>query len=208
MMKSNEETNRRSFLKVFAGSPLLRCAAVPGMLLGKASAASAAESPATAFEITTPAQALNVFDLEDVARRNLPPAHFADLAIGVEADGTVRANREGFAKFQLRARRLVDTSRIDSSVTLFGTTWPTPMVLSPVSSLRAFHPEGDLAVARAARARNHLQILSTLGYRICGGCDFRAGSARSGSSSIPPSTGTSPRRWSSAPRPRDVRSSR
>jgi 4-hydroxymandelate oxidase len=35
-------------------------------------------------------------------------------------------------------------------------------VLAPVSSLRAFHPDGDIAVARAARARNHLQALSTL----------------------------------------------
>lgn len=162
MKKSHEGIRRRKFLKVLAGSPLLQYAAVPGMLLGKASVASAAESPAPAFEVTTPAQALNVFDLEDVARKNLPPAHFAYLATGVEADGTVRANREGFAKFQIRARRLVDTSRVDSSVTLFGTTWPTPIVLSPVSSLRAFHPEGDIAVARAARARNHLQILSTL----------------------------------------------
>ncbi len=162
MKKSHEETSRRKFLELLAGSSLLQYAAVPGMLLGETLVASAAESPATAFEISTPAQALSVFDLEDVARKNLPPAHFAYLATGVEADGTVRANREGFAKFQIRARRLVDTSRIDSSVTLFGTTWPTPIVLSPVSSLRAFHPEGDIAVARAARARNHLLILSTL----------------------------------------------
>jgi isopentenyl diphosphate isomerase/L-lactate dehydrogenase-like FMN-dependent dehydrogenase len=103
-----------------------------------------------------------VFDLEEAARKNLPPAHFAYLATGVEADATLRANREGFAKFQIRARRLVDTSRIDASVKLFGTAWPTPIVLAPVSSLRAFHPDGDIAVARAARARNHLQVLSTL----------------------------------------------
>ena len=160
-MKS-KETNRRKFLQVLAGSSLLQYTAVPGLLLGKLSVASAAESPTPSFEITTPAQALNVFDLENVARKNLPPAHFAYLATGVEADGTLSANREGFAKFQIRARRLVDTSKIDSSVTLFGTTWPTPIVLSPVSSLRAFHVEGDIAVARAARSRNHLQILSTL----------------------------------------------
>ena len=118
--------------------------------------------PAPSAEISSPAQALNVFDLEEAARKNLPPAHFAYLATGVEADATLRANREGFAKFQIRARRLVDTSRIDASVKLFGTAWPTPIVLAPVSSLRAFHPDGDIAVARAARARNHLQVLSTL----------------------------------------------
>jgi isopentenyl diphosphate isomerase/L-lactate dehydrogenase-like FMN-dependent dehydrogenase len=47
------------------------------------------------------------------------------------------------------------------SVTLFGTRWDSPIVLSPVSSQRAFHVDGEIATARAARAANHLQILST-----------------------------------------------
>ena len=45
-------------------------------------------------------------------------------------------------------------------VELFGTVWETPIFLSPVGSLRAFHPQGELAVARAAAARKHLNILS------------------------------------------------
>jgi class 3 adenylate cyclase len=92
----------------------------------------------------TAAQALNVFDLEAVARKNLPVAHFAYLATGTESDATIRANREGFSKFQIRARRLMDTSKLDTRVRLFGTEWPTPIALSPVSSLRAFHPDGDV----------------------------------------------------------------
>jgi isopentenyl diphosphate isomerase/L-lactate dehydrogenase-like FMN-dependent dehydrogenase len=113
-------------------------------------------------ELASAAQAFNIFDLEAVARRNLPVAHFAYLATGVESDATIRANREGFTRFQIRARRLVDTSKLDTRVRLFGTEWPTPIALSPVSSLRAFHPEGDIAVAKAARARNHLEVMSTL----------------------------------------------
>jgi len=48
------------------------------------------------------------------------------------------------------------------SVKLFGVSYGSPIVLAPVSSQRAFHPEGELAVAKAAGAKKHLQILSTL----------------------------------------------
>src|SRR5690606_28798383 len=53
-------------------------------------------------------------------------------------------------------------SQIDMSVTLFGEKFSSPIVLCPVGSQRAFHEEGEVAVARAARARNQLQMLSTV----------------------------------------------
>jgi isopentenyl diphosphate isomerase/L-lactate dehydrogenase-like FMN-dependent dehydrogenase len=112
--------------------------------------------------ITSPDLALNVFDFEAVARRTLPPAHFAYMATGVDDDATVRANREGFAAYQLRARRLIDVRTVDMSVTLFGTTWDSPIVLAPVGAQKAFHADGEAATARAARSRKHLQILSTM----------------------------------------------
>src|ERR1700747_956999 len=95
------------------------------------------------------------------ARREPPPAHFGYLSTGVDDDATLRANREGFSRFQIRPRRLVDVSRVDTSTELFGFTWKTPIILAPVGSQKAFHPEGEIAAARAAGARNHLQILST-----------------------------------------------
>jgi 4-hydroxymandelate oxidase len=112
--------------------------------------------------IATPADALNVFDFESLARSKLPPAHWGYLATGVDDDATLRANHEGFTKLGLRVRRMVDVSSIDTSVTLFGTRWETPIVLAPVSSQQAFHPEAEVAVARAAAGAKHLQILSTL----------------------------------------------
>ena len=112
--------------------------------------------------ITAPGQALDVFDFERVARLKLPPAHFGYLATGVDGDETLHANRAGFANYAVRVRRLVDLSRIDMSVSLFGTKWETPIFLDPVGSQRAFHPEGELAVARAARSKKHLQFLSTV----------------------------------------------
>ena len=81
---------------------------------------------------------------------------------GSDDDATIRANREGFNRYELRVRRLVDVSRVDSSVQIFGKKWETPIVINPVGSHKAFHPEGELAVARAAKAKGHLQVLSTV----------------------------------------------
>jgi 4-hydroxymandelate oxidase len=124
--------------------------------------------PASAFGqdsdelITAADKALDVFDFERLARAKLPPAHFGYLATGVDGDATLKANAAGFSNYSLRVRRLIDVSKIDMSVNLFGTTWDSPIVIDPVGSQRAFHPDGELATARAAKSRKHLQILSTV----------------------------------------------
>jgi len=153
---------RRRFLQFLAASPLFACTGFPGQP-GRVrhGTAWAAEATTTA-DIASAAQALDVFDLERVAMKDLPIAHAAYLNTGVEADATIQANRVGFTRFQIRARRLVDTTKIDMSTRLFGTTWPVPIFTAPVSSLDAFHPGGDVLVARATSARKQLQIYPTL----------------------------------------------
>jgi len=149
---STFEANRRQLLHFLLTSPVLAGLGVP----------LAASGPDVDDVITTARQALNVMDFEAAARRALPPAHFGYLATGVDDEATLRANREGFSHFSLRVRRLVNVREIDMSVSLFGTSWDSPIVLAPVSSLRAFHADGEIASATAARTRNHLQVLSTL----------------------------------------------
>jgi isopentenyl diphosphate isomerase/L-lactate dehydrogenase-like FMN-dependent dehydrogenase len=133
-------SDRRAFLKFLAASPLF--AALP---------------QTEDFVISDPAQAINVLEFEAAARKALPPAHWGYLSTGVDDDATLKANREGFSHYQLRSRRLVDTTNIDMSVELFGTKWETPVVLAPSGTL--FHPEGPLPVARAAQKQKTLQIL-------------------------------------------------
>jgi isopentenyl diphosphate isomerase/L-lactate dehydrogenase-like FMN-dependent dehydrogenase len=145
---------RRQLLRFLAASPLLQ----------PLSAVASALQPQVATNgdlIASPDQALNVFDFEAVARQRLPPAHFGYMATGTDEDENIRANREAFNRFQLRVRRLVDVRQIDMSVTLFGIASPTPIILAPVGSLRAFDADGERATARAAKVKNHVQILST-----------------------------------------------
>jgi isopentenyl diphosphate isomerase/L-lactate dehydrogenase-like FMN-dependent dehydrogenase len=89
--------------------------------------------------ISDPKEALDVFDFEPVAKKNLPPAHFGYMATGIDDDVTLRANREGFLKFQLRPRRLVDVATIDMTTELLGTRFDSPIVIAPMGSNRAFY---------------------------------------------------------------------
>ena len=100
-----------------------------------------------------------MFDFEAVAKEKLHYGHVAFLG-GTEDEGTYRANREGFTQYQLRVRRLVDISRIDMSVSLFGSSAHAPIILCPCGALSAFHRDGEVEVARAAHTRGHIMTLS------------------------------------------------
>jgi 4-hydroxymandelate oxidase len=139
---------RRRFLKFLAASPL--AASFPLLR---------SQDP---FLPSNPKEALNVLDFEAVARKALPPAHFGYMATGVDDDATLRANREGFRKYQLRPRRMMDVSHADLSVDVFGTKWASPIFICPCGSQKAFHPEGEMATARAANTRKTWQVLSTM----------------------------------------------
>src|SRR5207302_2167093 len=95
------------------------------------------------------------------AAKNIPPAHFGYMTGGVNDDVTLRANREGFQKFQLRPRRLVDVSKVDMSTEILGVKYDSPIFLSPSGGHRGYHPDGEPAVAHAAKVGDHLMILST-----------------------------------------------
>jgi isopentenyl diphosphate isomerase/L-lactate dehydrogenase-like FMN-dependent dehydrogenase len=142
-------TNRRALLRFLAASPLL------GGL------AAARRALAADDGLESAADALDVFDFEAAARKALPPAHWGYLASGVDGDVTLRANLQGYSRWQLKPRRFVDVSQMDLATEVLGTKMNSPVFLSPIGSQRAFHPEGEVAVARAAKTKNQLQIVST-----------------------------------------------
>jgi isopentenyl diphosphate isomerase/L-lactate dehydrogenase-like FMN-dependent dehydrogenase len=133
--------NRRRFLQFLAASPLL--------------------TRVSAQQAASPAGVLNVMEFEELAHHALPPAHWGYMASGVDDDLTLKANHEAFRHYQLRARRLVDVSKPDLHTDIFGQTWESPIFICPCGSQRAFHPDGELATARAAKAKQTQMILST-----------------------------------------------
>lgn len=158
-----QATSRRRFLHYLAGSPLFASGAISAYGMetpSKLPDPMIWTSPGGEL-IKSPKEAINVFDFEPVAHQNVPPAHFGYMASGIDDEVTLRANREGFLKFQLQPRRLNDVSKVDTSVELFGTKYDSPIFVCPTGGNKFFHPDGEVAVAKAARAGNHLQMLST-----------------------------------------------
>jgi 4-hydroxymandelate oxidase len=152
--------SRRRLLQFLAASPLFARGALAEGLRPSDPVDWAPRDPDKL--IADPTQALDVFDFEPVMKKNVPPAHFGYMATGADDEVTLRANREGFRKFELRPRRLVDVSKVDISAEILGTKYDSPIVVAPTGSNRAFHADGEIAVTKAAKAGNHLQILSTV----------------------------------------------
>src|SRR5262249_174431 len=158
--------SRRKFLQFLAASSALTygdAKALAETLLPKAKLPDPVTwAPLDANNlIKSPKDAINVFDFEPVARHNVPPPHFGYMAYGIDDEVTLRANREGFLKFQLRPRRLVDVSKIDMSVDILGMKYSSPIMLCPVGGHAMYHADAESGVARGAKAGDHLMILST-----------------------------------------------
>jgi len=172
MPTDSQLVSRRRFMAFVAGSPVMAQGGVSLEFIKRLIHGGAREQ-GQALElihqaaqepelISSAAEALDVFDFEPVAKKKLPGAHWGYLATGTDGDETIRANREGYAKWDLRVRRLADLRGLDASVDILGTRYPTPIIVNPLGSQKAFHPEGELAVARAVKAKNHLMVLSTV----------------------------------------------
>src|ERR1700690_2543480 len=136
--------HRRNFLRFLAGSPLLAHAYAQD-----------------AGKIASPKDVLAVAELEELAHRALPPAHWGYVSSGVDDNFTLQANIGAFRHIGLRPKRLSGVEKADTTTELFGAKFDSPLYVSAVGGQRMFHPDGELATARAARAKKTAQLLST-----------------------------------------------
>ncbi|MEE4186372.1 MAG: alpha-hydroxy acid oxidase [Gammaproteobacteria bacterium] len=162
-----------------AREALSRRAATTGLLSGTALAvargatgllgtAGLAVLPTTARarpELARPAslrEVLNIRQLDQLARQQLDDDAY-HFIVGAADDGlTKRANREAFERVRIRPRRLIDVTTVDTSVELLGERLASPILLAPAGDHQKLHPDGELAVARAARSAGHLLIAAML----------------------------------------------
>jgi L-lactate dehydrogenase (cytochrome) len=97
------------------------------------------------------ATAYNVAEYRSAARRALPTGIFDYLDGGSEDEVTLRHNRAAFDRWGLMPT-WGPVSGPDTTTTLLGRTTALPLTLTPTGATRLFHPQGELAVARAATA--------------------------------------------------------
>jgi lactate 2-monooxygenase len=99
--------------------------------------------------------------LEAAARSVLDDGPFGYVAGGAGTGATMRANRAAFDRYGFVPRMLRDTTVRDWSTTVLGTPMPAPLLLAPIGVMSIMHPDGELAVARAAAELGVPMVLST-----------------------------------------------
>ncbi|MDW3647957.1 MAG: alpha-hydroxy acid oxidase [Bacteroidia bacterium] len=104
----------------------------------------------------------NVYGFQKAAQKILGKESFEYLDSGADDGLTYQRNMDIFKQLQIKPRRLMDVSKIDMSVKFFGKAYRTPIMLAPVGLQDRFHPEAELATARAAKKSGHLMIASTV----------------------------------------------
>jgi len=92
---------------------------------------------------------VNAFEFEAMAKRRL------SSVTGALIEG---ASRKPFERITLRPRVMVNTTKLDLSLNLFGQQLFTPIMIGPVAQQKRFHPEGELAMAKGAAAANATMV--------------------------------------------------
>ena len=106
-------------------------------------------------------RAVNLEDVRKLAKRRLPKICFDFIEGGVDdEDGLVR-NRDAFRHYALMPRYLVDVSKRDQSVQVFGQTFSSPFGISPTGVAELFRHGADTMLAEAAAKANIPFCLST-----------------------------------------------
>jgi 4-hydroxymandelate oxidase len=92
----------------------------------------------------------SLHEFEQLSKSRLSAMAYEYLAAGVADEITLRENRSALDRIRLLPRGLVDVTRINTGVTLFGRRHESPLLLAPCAYQKLFHPEGELEAVRGA----------------------------------------------------------
>jgi (S)-mandelate dehydrogenase len=104
---------------------------------------------------------VNVEDYRILAQRRLPKIIFDYLEGGAADETSLKHNHEVFERYRLMPRRLVDVSKRDNGIELFGRHHAAPFMIGPTGLNGALWPQGDILLARAAERAGIPFVLST-----------------------------------------------
>ncbi|MEJ0060180.1 MAG: alpha-hydroxy-acid oxidizing protein [Terricaulis sp.] len=99
--------------------------------------------------------------LEARAKEKMTPEAWAYVAGGAGLESTMAANRAAFERVVIEPRMLAGAGQRDLSCELFGCKMTAPILTAPIGVSEMMHPDGDLAVARAARKLGFPMIISS-----------------------------------------------
>ena len=155
--------NRRMFSQLMAfGAGLISS---PAGWTGQADAAESDDTaPAANPGAPWVSPPVTVEDFIPLAEAKLPKATFDYITTGSEDQVTLRDNVEAFRRIKVVPPLLHGVQSADLSTTVLGRKIDLPVLIAPVAALRMYHPEGALAVARAAEKAGTIFCPSTSAY--------------------------------------------
>jgi isopentenyl diphosphate isomerase/L-lactate dehydrogenase-like FMN-dependent dehydrogenase len=96
------------------------------------------------------ARAYNIADLREMALKRVPKGLFEFVDRGTEDEVSLRNNRSVFERMRFKPRTLVDVSKRNQEVTLFGKKHKMPITIAPTGTAGLMWYQGEIALARAA----------------------------------------------------------
>ena len=108
---------------------------------------------------------LTASDYQQLARDVVDPDVWDFIEGGAESERTLDANVAAFDRVRLRPRVLTDVSTVDTTVSVFGADFATPLGVAPTAYHRLVDPEGEVATARGAGAAGALFVVSVFASR-------------------------------------------
>ncbi|HEU5142596.1 MAG TPA: alpha-hydroxy acid oxidase, partial [Solirubrobacterales bacterium] len=105
---------------------------------------------------------INVADFEAAAAEKLEPGVLGYFAGGAGDEVTLRENVAAWGRWRLRPRMLAGYAQWEAGAKVLGAEVSMPVLVAPVAYQRLVHPQGELAMARAAAAAGTVMCLSTL----------------------------------------------
>ena len=97
-------------------------------------------------------KACNIFDLRDQALKRVPKGLFEFVDRGTEDEVSLKNNRSIFDGIRFKTRTMVDVSKRTTETTIFGVKHKLPLVIAPTGTAGLMWYEGEIALARAAKA--------------------------------------------------------
>jgi len=99
--------------------------------------------------------------LEERARRVLRPEVFEYVVQGSREGTSALEAADSWAGVRFRPHVLRDVTDVDLTTRLLGRAAQVPWAVAPTSLQRSVHPDGELAMARAARAAGTVMVVSS-----------------------------------------------
>jgi L-lactate dehydrogenase (cytochrome) len=104
---------------------------------------------------------INANDFEVAAQKTSSAKTWAFYSSAADDLITRDANRSLYSRIWFRPRIMRDVRAVSTSSTILGCATTLPIIISPAAMAKLIHPDGELAIARAAQSRGIIQCIST-----------------------------------------------